>query len=89
MRGDKGERDDAGAKVWRNHAFLPHDQRGGRHLGNTREFTMEGCQKPKLSVSGQARCCSEGMDTRISEEVRFKARQAGVSVRPIAHMQML
>ena len=29
------------------------------------------------------------MDTRISEEVRFKARQVGASVKPIACMQML
>ena len=50
---------------------------------------MEASQRPKLSISGQVRCFSEGMDTRISEDVRFKSRQVGVSLSPTAHMQML
>ena len=50
---------------------------------------MDGCHKPKLSVSGQVRCCSVRIDARISDEVPFKVRQVGVSVRPIGRTLML
>ena len=58
-------------------------------LAALEDFLMEGCQQPSLSVSGQVRFSSGRMDTRISEGVRFKSRQVGVSVRPVGRTQML